>query len=95
MDLKTNLTCPICSLIFNEPIVLPCGHSICKHHVEKENVKFISCGFELNFNKIKLVPNILASSLIKNELFLNKEEKNSKRKLEELLKTIENREKSL
>ena len=89
MDLKTNLTCPICSLIFNEPIVLPCGHSICKHHVEKENVTFISCGFELNFNKIKLVPNILASSLIKNELFLNKEEKNSKRRLEELLKTIE------
>ena len=35
MNIKDELTCKYCKQIFNNPITLSCGDSICKHHIEE------------------------------------------------------------
>jgi hypothetical protein len=35
MNIKEELTCKYCNDIYNIPITLACGDSICKHHIEE------------------------------------------------------------
>ena len=34
MNIKEKLTCKYCNQVYNEPITLPCGHSLCKQHIQ-------------------------------------------------------------
>ena len=64
------IECLICEKVFNEPVLLPCCHTICKTHVITDNnhVKEISCptcneSYEIPKNGFPA--NILAENLIK------------------------------
>ena len=35
MNMKENLTCKYCNKVYNEPITLPCGDSLCKQHINE------------------------------------------------------------
>lgn len=35
LSVAQDLTCPVCLLVFNEPVVLQCGHSFCRACVHK------------------------------------------------------------
>ena len=35
MNIKEELACKYCNQIFNNPVTLPCGDTICKHHIEE------------------------------------------------------------
>lgn len=37
------IKCPICEFTFKSPIILPCGHSICKWHADDNDDKSIKC----------------------------------------------------
>ena len=37
------IKCPICEFTLNSPIILPCGHSICKWHASDNDDKSIKC----------------------------------------------------
>ena len=38
------IKCVNCCPILNSPVLLPCGHSICKHHAETTSDTMIKCG---------------------------------------------------
>ena len=42
---KEKIQCKICAHIFETPILLPCGHTICKMHLkyEQDNNGMIKC----------------------------------------------------
>lgn len=45
MDKISNaIKCASCCAMLNSPVILPCGHSICKSHVEKNPKNQIKCG---------------------------------------------------
>ncbi len=60
MSVKADFTCLICSKIFKNPFVLPCGDSICEEHLKESEVlknnsfKCQSCGevFEVKNNEM-------------------------------------------
>ena len=35
MDIERNLTCKYCNKVYNEPITLPCGDSLCRQHINE------------------------------------------------------------
>ncbi|XP_029462720.1 zinc-binding protein A33-like [Rhinatrema bivittatum] len=44
-DFTEELTCPVCLQLFNNPIILECGHNFCSHCIDKvwENLEVCSC----------------------------------------------------
>jgi hypothetical protein len=88
-NLKSDLTCSYCSLIFKDPIELPCQDLICNEHLsEKEvikNKKIIcrECKKECQLNEIECRSNNFAQKFVENKQYLNEEEINMKKKLEE------------
>lgn len=67
------IKCPICKEILNLPVMLPCGHTICKNHVDKatENKETkIMCNLCNEFYVIPtsgFVTNRVLNSLLENE----------------------------
>ena len=37
-SIKSTLSCAICSQVFEFPVVLPCGHSVCAYHCDETQV---------------------------------------------------------
>ena len=67
------IKCPICKEILNLPVILPCGHTVCKNHVDKvtENKETkIMCSLCDEFYVIPangFVTNRVLNSLLENE----------------------------
>jgi hypothetical protein len=90
---KASLTCSYCSKIFQDPIQLPCNHSLCKEHlVEKDVVKKnrIQCGeckqdYEVIGNEFK--PKLLVQKLLERRVYLSEEEVALKKNIEDSIRT--------
>ena len=73
MTIKKELTCQYCNEIYKQPIALPCGDSICKHHIEElisnNSINKFNCPVcnKENLNQ-ELNPNKILEKLIKIEL---------------------------
>ena len=73
MTIKKELTCQYCNQIYKQPITLPCGDSICKHHIEElisnNSINKFNCPLcnKENLNQ-ELNPNKILEKLIKIEL---------------------------
>ena len=73
MTIKKELTCQYCNEIYKQPIALPCGDSICKHHIEElisnNSINKFNCPLcnKENLNQ-ELNPNKILEKLIKIEL---------------------------
>ena len=73
MNAKEKLTCKYCNQIYNSPITLTCGDSICKHHIEElisnNSINKFNCPVcnKENLNQ-ELNPNKILEKLIKIEL---------------------------
>ena len=89
MGLKEDFTCLICSRIYKNSFVLPCGDTICEEHLNEPEVlknnlfKCQSCGevFEVKNNEM-IRSNKSFQKLIQKELFLSDAEKSKKKSLE-------------
>jgi hypothetical protein len=92
MNLKSNLTCSVCSKIFKDPIELPCGDFVCKEHltaidVQKQNqIKCVECKQEFpvkneEFKSVKLI-----QKQIDNKLYLSDNEKCLKKQIDESIR---------
>ena len=77
MNIKEELTCKYCNEIYNNPITLTCGDSVCMHHLKElasaSSPKFLCplCSQEnltQNFNVNKLVTKLLEIELHKFKL---------------------------
>jgi hypothetical protein len=82
MYFKSIIVCKICQKIFDDPITLSCGHSVCGEHIYGKAVKMSSqidckiCSQILKIDKIK--PNKELKTIIQKYLYLNKIEKHIK-----------------
>ena len=80
LTLKLQLTCSYCSKIFKDPIILPCGDSICRQHLKERDVikqNKIKCkkcneGFQVKNNEFR--SNETLSRLMESQSFLNETE---------------------
>ncbi|CAB1347144.1 unnamed protein product [Coregonus sp. 'balchen'] len=63
-------SCRLCRCLLSEPTTLECGHTFCKHCLEKETVKnCIQCKHKLNRKDVQILPiglrvNVILSSLL-------------------------------
>jgi hypothetical protein len=93
MSVKVDFTCLICSKIYKNPFLLPCGDTICEEHLKEPEVlknNSIKCKlceevFEVKNNEM-IRPNKALQKLIQKELFLTASEKVEKKGLEKSLK---------
>ena len=95
-----DLTCSFCSKIFQDPIELPCSHSLCKQHLAETNVlkqkriKCIECkqDFQVKDNDFKL--NNFLKKLLDEHDYLSDEEfslkKRSKTRFKHSFKFMKN-----
>ena len=94
MSSKADYVCSYCSKIFKNPIILPCFHNICEHHLKETNVlkdksiKCETCKFDINLKTYRIKPNKHAKILLDQESYLSEEEKCSKNLLIEDLKKL-------
>ena len=74
MNIKEELTCKFCNGIYQNPIALPCGDNICKHHLEElisnKSSKTFTCPLcnEENATNQQFKVNKLIQTLVKREL---------------------------
>ena len=90
-SLKASLSCKICHLIYENPIKLPCGKSICKFHLHDKSEMF-TCQFCKSSHVIpkqRFYPNFLMTHQINDNLHLNSNELSLKVELKVLLKELE------
>ena len=95
MNPKSNLTCSICSLIFNEPISLPCKDTICAHHLndskvlEQDHIKCVECGQKFS---AKLFPSFTSNKsmqkMLDNYKYLSNDEKTTRDQIESSLREL-------
>ena len=74
-SLRKNVTCRVCLSIFVEPIILPCGNTICKSHYTGFNKR--ECAFCKHAHDLLLsglVVNESFNKIIASDLYLNEEE---------------------
>ncbi|XP_064832690.1 LON peptidase N-terminal domain and RING finger protein 2-like [Oncorhynchus masou masou] len=63
-------SCRLCMCLLSEPTTMECGHTFCKHCLEKETVKdCIQCKHKLNKKDVQILPigfrvNVILSSLL-------------------------------
>jgi len=85
------LICSYCPIILKDPLILPCKHNICAHHLKeasilKQNlIQCSQCNQTFNLNDNVFTFNDLVKKLLDEGIFLNEEEKSLKRQLEENL----------
>jgi hypothetical protein len=95
MSVKVDFTCLICSKIYKNPFVLPCGDTICEEHLKESKVlknnsiKCQSCKevFEVKDNQM-IRSNKALHMLIQKEQFLSDAEKLMKKSLEESIQNF-------
>jgi hypothetical protein len=86
------LTCSYCSKIFRDPILLPCGDSICRQHlkesdvVKQNKIKCKACNDEFRVKGHEFKSNQSLSQLIESHSFLNETEIKLKHELEVSIK---------
>ena len=74
MEAITNLIkCTFCEKIIQKPVILPCGHSICKHHEDeirstKEKTKCSICLTPFEIPPSGLIPNKALEELIEKKI---------------------------
>ena len=94
MNSKADYVCSYCSRIFKNPILLPCLHTICEHHLKEITVlrdkliKCETCEFDIDLTTYKIKPNKHAKILLGKEFYLSEEEKSFKNSLENDLKKL-------
>jgi len=89
---KSNWTCSYCSKILKDPIILPCGDSICSEHmtekdvVKQNKIKCADCeeNFPIKDNEFKSIKTL--KQLIVDKSYLSEEEINLKKNLEESIR---------
>ena len=93
-SLKSSLTCQVCKLIFDRPVRLPCGKSICRIHVCEPNrdvkVQF-DCFFCKSIHQVPsrgFSPNFNLNQQIELKNFLNQVEIDLNEKLETSVNTL-------
>jgi hypothetical protein len=100
MSEKFDFVCAFCSRILKNPINLPCGDSICKHHLDdssslKDNsIKCMveSCKRKFNLDRYKLddfAPNKTVKNLLEKETHLSEKEKSLKKKMLDIFKEFQ------
>jgi uncharacterized coiled-coil protein SlyX len=93
-QLKSMLTCTFCSRILNDPIELPCNHSICREHLiedsvrKQDKIKCVECNEEFRVKETVFQSCHLLKQLLDNKCYLNEEEKSLKRKMEESIRNV-------
>jgi len=75
---RSKLTCSICSLIFKDPIILPCGHTVCKEHLSDEIISCFPCTKKFYINTFVQIPNLAITGIINDEHFLSESERSMK-----------------
>jgi hypothetical protein len=91
---KLEYTCLICSKIYNEPIELPCGDTICAVHLkeaaknEKNHIKCLNCSKIFPVKGEQFSSNKFIQNVLKNEEYLSDEEKNLKHQLENFIESF-------
>jgi hypothetical protein len=92
LTLKSQLLCAYCSKIFRDPILLPCGDSICRQHlnerdvVKQNKIKCKKCNAEFGVNGHEFKSNETLKQLIESHSYLNETEIKLKRELEVSIK---------
>ena len=85
---KSNWACSYCSKIYQDPIILPCNHSICREHLSEKTVvkenKVIckECNKEFGVNENEFESNYALVKLTESQSYLSDEEKSLKQELE-------------
>jgi hypothetical protein len=86
MYFKSIVVCQICKKIFDFPIALTCGHSICVEHINVQSVRISKqiyckiCSQSIKIDVIK--PNLELQKIIEKYLYLNRTEKHLKSSIE-------------
>ena len=88
-NLKSHLTCQFCSKILKHPRTLPCGHTLCEEHLHENTIECVSCQEVFILKEIRLIRVVAIESIIREELYLNDEEKSLKSKLIESFSTFD------
>ena len=65
MKIKQELTCKFCSQIYNNPITLSCGDTVCRHHIDEQISNKFMCPL---CNEENTLQNIKVNKLIENLL---------------------------
>jgi hypothetical protein len=87
--LKSQLTCSYCSRIYKDPILLPCGDTICRQHlterdiVKQNKIKCNKCKKEFGVRDNEFKLNEALKNLIESHSYLSVEELGLKQELEE------------
>ena len=97
MSEKSDFVCAFCSRILKNPINLPCGDSICKHHLDdssslKDNsIKCMvdSCKRKFNLDSNVFAPNKTVKNLLEKETHLSEKEKTLKKKMLDIFKKFQ------
>ena len=89
LKLKSQLTCSYCSRIFRDPILLPCGDSICRDHlkdrdvVKANRIKCKKCNDEFQIKDNEFNTNNDLKTLVESQSYLSEEELDLKKGLED------------
>jgi hypothetical protein len=87
---KSHWTCSYCSKILKDPILLPCGDSICNEHLSERDVKenkmkCNDCQQEFQIKDIQFKSNKTLKKLTESQSYLNEDELSLKLELEETI----------
>jgi hypothetical protein len=86
---KSSCTCSYCSKILKDPILLPCGDSICLEHLSERDVRKVNkikckkCNEEYQVKDKEFKSNEALKNLIESQSHLSDEEINLKQELKE------------
>ena len=89
---KSSLTCPYCLKIYKNPVELPCKDSICEVHltekdvVKKNKIVCAKCNQEFEVKGNEFTSGNLVKQLLDTQIYLNNDEINLKKKIEESIK---------
>jgi hypothetical protein len=87
---KLDWTCSYCSKILKDPIMLPCGDSICGEHLIKNEYKqkCDKCNQDFEAKDIQFKSNKTLKELIENQTYLSEEEMSLKKELEQSIRKL-------
>lgn len=90
------IVCKICNKLFDEPIYLPCKHTVCKIHLKEENlikknkIECKICKLECDVsNKSDFKENLHVRAMLEADVYLSNDEKKVKKKLHALINKIQ------